>query len=368
MKVLAVHSVWDDDKKIKAVDLWRIYRPIRELKKHVDWQIDEQPTLIKQIASLKDKKEFTAKELEKAVEELGKYDLIWLTYFTNPVFYTLLRVVRARFGTKFILDFDDDIFSIKLDNPIWLKLNDENVYHLQCMLRDADFITTTTETLAHTFRQRREQADDTVIVIPNYISDDYKHDPIDNGDTIHIGYFGGSSHFGDLDNTGVIEAVERLMHENKNIKFTTVGLPIEKYVPKARYTYHEGAAGHAWVNDVFPSLNFDIALGPLEEAIFAEGKSNIKWQESTRMGAAFVASNVGPYRDLHNGVDAVLVNNNIEEWYTALKRVVDNVKFRKLLVKNAQEHLKLWRLEVNWPQLKEVFEKIHYSDSKILTS
>lgn len=49
MKILAVHSDFGDTKKTKAVDLWRIARPIRELKKHVDWQIDEQETFIKGI-------------------------------------------------------------------------------------------------------------------------------------------------------------------------------------------------------------------------------------------------------------------------------------------------------------------------------
>lgn len=370
MKLLAVHGIHKEVplNKQKAVDLWRIKRPIDELKKHVDWEIDELPTFIPGIEKYKSKEEFTPEELEKAAEKLGKYDIIWSTYFTNPTFYALLKAVNARFGTKFVMDVDDDLFAIKQDNPIWAKLTDENVYHMQCMVRDADYITTTTEEFAHKLRSRRpDKAPETVFVIPNYISDDYKHDPIDNGDKTVIGYFGGSSHIWDVDQSGMVEAVERLMHENKNVHFVACGFTIEKYLPRGRYTYIEGEPSTGWVDNVFPKLNLDIAVGPLEESEFAKGKSNIKWQEATRMGAAFVASDVGPYKDLHNGVDALLVNNNIEEWYIALKKLVDKPKLRKDMVEYAQKELVLWRLELNWPQLVEVFKKVHIGKTHILT-
>lgn len=47
MKILAVGShLIKDPNKQSQVDWWRIGRPIRELKKHTDWQIDEQITYI----------------------------------------------------------------------------------------------------------------------------------------------------------------------------------------------------------------------------------------------------------------------------------------------------------------------------------
>ncbi len=111
IKILAVHGI---DKKVllnrqKAVDLWRIARPIRELKKHVDWQIDEQVSFIPEIEKYKDLKDFTSEELEKAAEKLGEYDIIWSTYFANPTTYVLLKVVQEKYGTKFVMDVDDDL-------------------------------------------------------------------------------------------------------------------------------------------------------------------------------------------------------------------------------------------------------------------
>lgn len=369
MKILAVHGIGfdKDKKKEKAVDLWRIKRPIDELKKEVDWQIDEWPTLIPEIQKYNGVEEFSSDELEAAASKLGKYDIIWSIYFTNPVFYALLRAVQARYGTKFVMDVDDDLFSIKIDNPVWLKLTDENVYHMQCMVRDVDFITTTTEELAQTLRSKRpDKKPESVIVLPNYIPETYKHDPIDNGEDIVIGYMGGSSHIFDIDQSGMVEAVEKLMHEKKNVKFVACGMPIEKYLPKSRYTYHEGAPSTDFVDKVFPTLNFDISLAPLEESIFANGKSNIKWQESTRMGACFVATNTGPYKSLKSGENCILVNNTTEEWYTALKKLVDDKELRSKLVSKAQEDLVKHKLEGKAPEIKAVFEKINSVKSSIL--
>jgi len=369
LKILAIHGI---NKKVplekqKATDLWRIARPLWELKKHVDWQIDEQITFIPGIEKYKNASEFTPEELEKAAEKLGEYDIIWSTYFSNPTFYALLRVVNARYGTKFVMDVDDDLFAIKQDNPIWLKLNDENVYNMQCMVRDVDYITTTTDKFARTLREKRpDKPPESVMVVPNLIPDDYKHDPIDNGDEVVIGYFGGSSHIHDIDRSQMVDAVEKLMHENKKIRFVACGMPIERYLPKARYTYHEGAPSTDFVDKVFPELNFDIAVAPLEPSPFADGKSNIKFLESTRMGAAFVATNTGPYKTLFNGVDSLLVNNNAEEWYEALKSLVDDKEKRAELVKNAQKHLEKYRLETKGKELAKVFEKVVKKPSIIL--
>ena len=359
MKLLAVHGIgWDKSKKKeKAVDLWRIKRPIDELKKHVDWQIDEWPTLIPEIQKYTNADEFTADELEAAAKRLGEYDIIWCTYFTNPVFYALLRAVHARYGTKFVMDVDDDLFSIKHDNPVWLKLNDENVYNMQCMVRDVDYLTVTTELLAETLRSKRPDKDPvSVMVVPNFITDDYKQGKPDNADKVVIGYMGGSSHIYDIEKSGVVEAVEKLMHEHKHVEFVACGMPIIKYLPKARYTYLEGAPSTDFVDNVYPTLNFDISLAPLEECIFANGKSDIKWQESTRMGAAFVATNTGPYKTLTNGVNALLVENTEEAWYTALKKLVDSKKLRTILVDNARKDIKT--LETNWHVLKHALETV----------
>lgn len=363
MKILAIHSVRDNNPGIAGVDMWRIYRPIREIQKHTDWEIASQPTIIPQIEKYKHRKEFTNEELQKAFDFLSQYDIVFTSYHADRAQFSLLGVVSEKAGTQIVLDNDDNIFSINEHNPYWATMTDEKTWWLQVMARANKYLTTTTEELATEFRKRRalppdNHPEDTTFVIPNYISDDWQHPEFDNGDEIVIGYFGGSSHGRDLGETGVIKAVEKLMHENKNIRFKAVGMPIDDYLPRNRYTFVEGKRGWGWIKELFPNLKIDIALGPLEDNVFNHGKSNIKWQEATRARAAFVCSDVGPYAKLPDGV-ATKVNNTEDEWYEALKELVENKQKRKQQLKRAEEELQAnWRLEDHWEGLAKVFERV----------
>lgn len=361
MKILVIHSAAQNapNERISAVDLWRITRPWNELKKHVDWEIEEQLTAVLEIDKYKHTHEFTDKEIEKSGDYLSQFDIIHSSYFTNAAQFALIMTVCSKTGAKFVLDIDDDMFAINPDNPFWLKANHKDVFNMQQMIKHAHYITTTTDRLAHELRLRREQPADTTIVVPNFISDDYPESDPNNGDKIVIGYFGGASHYRDLNQTGAIEGIERVMHKHKNVHFQSVGMVVDKYVPRARFTFTEGKRGTAWATELFPTLHFDIAIAPLEDTQFARGKSNIKWLETTRMGSAFVASNVGPYKTLRHTHNALLVANDPAAWEDALDELVTNETKRKELVNNSREQVKkLWRLEDHWTVLRDAIEKV----------
>lgn len=359
MKILTIHSIgWGDTTRESAVDIWRLQRPMRELRKHVDWQIDAQPTFIKGIEKYKDAKQFNEEEFKAAAEFLGQYDIVWSSYFPDTTPYLLMKVVHDRYGTKFVLDADDDLFHVNPDNPFWTKVGDKEVHQMQNMIKDATWVTTTTERLATVFRDRREQTRDSVVVIPNLMPDDYKHPPINNDPWIIIGYFGGASHFYDLNDTKCLRAIKRLMRKYRNVRFKVINMPIAENIPKKRYDYVDGKRGTPWITDVFPTLNMDICIIPVKDNIFNYGKSNIKWMESTRMGAATVCSDVGPYEDLPDGV-TLKVKNHYFEWYEALEKLICEVEYRQDMVIKAQEELSNWRLEDNWEIYKDFFEKVY---------
>lgn len=364
MKILTFHSVWDDNPSISGVDWWRIYRPLKELEKHTDWQIDHQRTLIPGFENYKDKKEFTPEELEAAFKKICEYDIVFSSYHADRAGYLLLKVAREKHGVQFVMDVDDNFFSINEDNPFWMKMDDQKTWWLQVMARENQWLTTTTEELANEYRKRRRQKpdnhpDDSVFVVPNYISNHYTHPYFDNGDKIVIGYFGGSSHYDDLNETNVAEALQKLMHENKNVYFKAVGMPFDKYLPKKRYQFVEGKRGYGWINELYPNLKMDIAIAPLKENDFNKGKSNIKWQEATRAGAAFIGTDFGPYASLKPAT-ATLVKNTTKDWYEGLKTLTEDVVKRKNQLKEARKELKEnWRLEDQWRGLKQVFETVY---------
>ncbi len=369
MKILCVGShCLEDSNKQSQVDHWRIGRPMKELAKHVDWEITHSATFIPNFGKYEKLEEFTTFEMEAAFKRICEYDIVFSSYHPDPTAYTMLKVARDRHGVQFVLDADDDMFAINPDNPFWMKMTDEKVYWMQRMIADNDWITTPSEVLAQAFRDRRELPANTVTVIPNFISDDYKHAPFDHGEETVIGYMGGSSHYSDLHESGVLTALEKLMNENKKVRFKSVGMIVDKYIPRGRMEFNGGKRGTKFLTEIFPNLEMDIAIAPLLDNLFNHGKSNIKWQEMTRAGAAVVASNVGVYKGLKN---AKLVDNTSEAWYMALKELVDNKAARRKLLHEARLELeKGWRLESNWGHYKRLFERVyahkqnHYTEIK----
>lgn len=358
MKILAIHSVgWfkDDCTKESGVDIWRIWRPLEELKKHTDWQIDYQPSFIPGIEKYKDLSEFTEEEMEIAAKKLGKYDIVFSSYHPDPASAALMDAVHDLYGTKFVLDIDDDMFAINDHNPFWTKVDEWGVYVMQRTINTTKYITTTNEYLAKKIQDRTE-VDGKVFVLPNYIPDTYKHPAVDNGDKIVIGYFGGSSHYVDLHETKLFPALQRIMHKYKNVHFKCVGQPVDYYLPSKRKSTHEPIRGRDWVTKLFPTLNMDIVVIPLEDVEFSKSKSNIKWQEATRAGAAVVASDVQPYQGLKHC--ATLVKDTENDWYTAIEQLLDS-KIRSKQVEAAKKELAKWRLEDHWQEYKKAFEEIY---------
>lgn len=366
MKILAIHNIGFDTKdKESAVQLWRVFRPLEELKKHVDWQIDYQKTFVKDIKKYKDFKEFTSEELEKAGKHLGQYDIIFSSYHADAGADALIEAVCAKYGTKYVIDDDDNTFAIEPDNPYWSVMTHDHTFVMQRIMRTARYITTTTEALKEVLDNRSE-VNAKIGVLPNYISDDYTENDFDNGDKIVIGYAGGAQHYKDVHDTGFIQGLEKLMHENKNVYFKCVGVPVDAYTPRGRTEVVDVKFGRKWTTELFPTLNFDISVAPLVSTTFADCKSNIKWQESTRMGAAFIATNTGPYKDLKPET-AMLIENGQDNWYKALKELVDDKTKRQAQVKAAKKELHdNWRLEdkKNWGKYKQYFEEVHNEDNK----
>lgn len=361
MRILAIHNIGQKDQaKESAVAIWRIWRPLEELKKHVDWTIDYQPTFIKDIEKYKNVSEFTTEEVEAAGKNLGSYDIVFHSYHADAAADALMEAVKHRYGTKFILDDDDNTFAIDPENPFWLTMTHDHAFAMQQICRYSQYVTTTTQELKDVFAKRTLVNAD-ITVIPNYMSEAYKDYEPDNGDKVVIGYFGGSSHYNDLHETGFLPALQRVMHEHKNVYFKCVGVPVDHYLPRKRFEQVEVAYGRQWASKLFPTLNFDIAVAPLKQTIFADGKSNIKWLESSRMGAAFVCSDVGPYKPLSDTV-AVKVNNDTEDWYNALKTLVQDAEKRKTLAKASKAEIKAnWMLEDHWTEYRDLFERVKAS-------
>lgn len=354
MKILLCHSDPELPSR-ESIDLWRIIRPFKELAKHVDWQIDHQGYPIDPDLQ-DDTGQVHTDKLVGEILKLSQYDIVWSGYFPDATLFDVMMFVQEKYGTKFVLDMDDDIYHLPEDNSFWQSGGIKGVQELRYMIANTSYMVTSTKNLKAEFEKHRKLK---TYLFPNYIGG-YKHKKFDNGDKVVIGYFGSVTHKKDLSETGFIEALHQIMHKYKNVHVGTVGANIEAYLPKQRYEHHKGIPGRAWVDEVWPNINCDIAVAPLQDTQFNRCKTNIKWLETAMIPAAFVGSNIEPYKgSVTEGETGLLVNNDSESWYEALESLVLDKELRQRLAKNAMAEVKKnWSVSSNWEALKDIVDDV----------
>lgn len=87
----------------------------------------------------------------------------------------------------------------------------------------------------------------------------------------------------------------------------------------------------------FASMGFDIGLAPLLDDTFHNSKTNNKFREYGAMEVCGIYSNAQLYRDcVVDGVNGLLVDNTVEDWYQALSALVEDAALRDRIRRNAK--------------------------------
>ena len=115
---------------------------------------------------------------------------------------------------------------------------------------------------------------------------------------------------------------------------------------------------HAVVHDYdrflrrFSAAGFEIGLAPLADDVFHRSKTNTKFREYGACGIAGVYSDVEVYSDcVRHGETGLLVGNDAEAWYRALRRLVDDADLRERIRRQA-------RAEIEEHYAQEKFEAV----------
>lgn len=158
-------------------------------------------------------------------------------------------------------------------------------------------------------------------------------------DEVRIGYFSGSITHND-DFLLVMPSLCKLMEKYKNVRLYVVG---ELELPEELQPYEEQIVVSPFMDwQELPQLisSVDINLGPLEQSIFNEAKSENKWVEAALVKVPTVASNVGAFaRMIEHEVTGFLCNTD-EEWYDVLEKLVLDKTLRDKIAKNAYDFAK----------------------------
>ncbi|MFQ9923473.1 MAG: ATP-binding cassette domain-containing protein [Beduini sp.] len=151
---------------------------------------------------------------------------------------------------------------------------------------------------------------------------------------IRLGYFSGSITHND-DIQMITPTLIRLMNEYDNMELYFVGeitVPQEFEVFKDRIKVYEFMD---WEKLPAMIASVDISLAPLEDTLYNQAKSEVRWIESSLVKVPVIASNIGAYKRMIEDHETGILCDKLEDWYDAIKELVENDILRQKISENA---------------------------------
>ena len=344
MNILGIqtHYASPEGERLSAVDWWRIVNPLTQIKKNTDANVDFITKVVEE-----------GKDPDIEWEKLGKYDVVYSSYIDNPKSYAYIKAIQQKYGTKFVMDLDDDVYDVDEYNPARIKYFDESkqLETLTTIIKDIKNMTVSTPHLAKSVYKNTGTLP---YVVPNYIDPEVYHyeDRVDKHSGIYIGYQGSSTHMSDLFKTNVLYALRRLTDEY-DIKVVFVGCLIDEIkdiLPDAIFI--SGERDHVRWRDLWNRMPIDIGIAPLIDTSFNRSKSSIKYFEYSLRKIPAVYSWVEPYLEVVRENRTGYLAQSEVEWYEKLKRLIESPKLREKMAENArQDVLDHYTIQDNWERL-----------------
>ncbi len=230
-------------------------------------------------------------------------------------------------GVAVVFDNDDDLTRVPKGSPAYKEMKDAKeqvASELSAMLKLADLVTTTCGELAG--RLRRLGGD--TRVVENYLGKGFVRERKPAGEGVTIGWVAGMEHRGDLRALRLRRTFEALLEEQPHVSL--VGVGVDLGVRHDRYEHREPVP--------FPELpntlaQFDLALAPIADVSFNRVRSNIKVKEYAAAGVPWLASPIGPYKNLGQEQGGRLVPDF--GWAEALADIVTDTEGREALAERA---------------------------------
>jgi glycosyltransferase involved in cell wall biosynthesis len=268
-------------------------------------------------------------------------------------------------GSKIVIDYDDDLFSVSPMSAHYQDWGTENVTldiagkkvelwedgknidlkanvnRLDCVrwaCEAADVVSVTQPVLADVYGQYSE-----TICLPNCIDTSrWQSLPLKREqEEVRLYWSGGSSHYEDW--FMMSDAIRTIMEKYPKAKLVLLG---QKFDGTLKGINPHQIEFHGWIpTPAYPYktaiLDADISLIPLMDTHFNRCKSSIKLVEQSALGVASVVSNVTPYAEFYNGGNGVFIDNNTTQgWVEGISYLIDNPLDRWKIGGAALTHVK----------------------------
>jgi glycosyltransferase involved in cell wall biosynthesis len=306
---------------------------------------------------------YTIGALEAAVGMKERGD-IWYFKQMGSLEAIMMVLTAAKFtGARLILDIDDDPFTVDPGHPDYqYHKNHEELMKLQ--IENADHVVVSSEPL----KQVLSQYNSKMTVIPNAIDPDIwkLRKKKRNDGKIRLGWCGSASHLADRE--VVQDAILEILDKYPNVEFHHAGMSMVYDADKREFS-HPGTKGYAEYPKFLNNLDLDIAIAPLKDTRFNQGKSNIKWLEHSMLKTPMVLSDVYPYSTtVEHGKTGYLAKSK-NQWVKYLSYLIENEEKRKEIGLNAYNEVKKnWLIEKQLPKYESLFKKILPKDITVYTS
>lgn len=343
IKKYSIYSVpsHQTEDRTSGVDYARVLSPM----KYLDGYKDDEVEFLVDVYDIHAKKQDNWPAIAK------KYDLVFLNYTVLDWQYAAMGSFVHGEKKKIVMDLDDAIWFVQEDNITHDALKEMNAgYLLSCMLNDVDGITTTSGYLRNVIVDKTHRSHKDIKVMPNQIDLSLytKVAPAKDTSMITLLHYGSSSHYEDLLDKEFVEGIDRIFREYPNVKIKVIHSFIADLSNKWGSRY-ESAAGapdiYEWATSKFPTFmeEADIIVAPLRDTIYNRCKSDIKFLETASAGKPGIFSATRPYTDtIEDGVTGY-VARNADDWFNALKILIDSKDKRQAIGNAAYEYVKAER-------------------------
>jgi glycosyltransferase involved in cell wall biosynthesis len=280
-----------------------------------------------------------------------------------PQFYAQWGGIRDFFNIPIVLDTDDNVRFVRPQNPgyagyypgaesiTWNKYSISKVF---------DAITVSTDNLKEFHKKENPK----IYVTPNNIvmkEWDALLKKNHNDGFTRIGFIASAAH---AEGVNIIKApLLKIMQEYPKVKFLLTHI--------YRHMFND------WPQDIqnrieaipwiklqdWPKgskeLGIDIGLAPLADNMFNRAKSNLRWMEYGAAKTAPIVSPVEAYKCVVNGKTG-LVAKEKEEWYNAIKSLLDNKQLLYNVSEGAYNEVKTqYDIDKNIGHWEKTYRSIH---------
>lgn len=250
--------------------------------------------------------------------------------YADPIPEIVAQAKRR--GSRVIFESDDNYFALKFENGSPIHGAVKNLA-MEEILKASDQVIVYSEAMEAEVQRFSESV---IRLRPYQIAQSAlpKH-----GRNEVVGFMGSLKK--DVDFEFVVPAVIRLLLERPSMCVEFFGFVPEALQGHPRVFTEDFDPRYDEFIERFHKRGWTVGLAPLADTVFNRSKTNNKYREYAAAGYAGVYSNIPPYADcVVDHISGLLVENQPEDWYFAIRTLLDDQALRGTICDNAFRDVK----------------------------